>query len=101
MVLLTTSCTTALEMSAILCKVDPGDEVIMPSFTFVSTANAFYLRGARPVFVDIRSDTMNIDETKIEKAIIAVLTEGKVRTYDLKGQSSTTDVARAIAEKLC
>ena len=69
MVLLTTSCTTALEMSAILCKVEPGDEVIMPSFTFVSTANAFYLRGARPVFVDIRPDTMNIDETKIEKAI--------------------------------
>ena len=68
-VLLTTSCTAALEMAAILCGIEPGDEVIMPSFTFVSTANAFYLRGAKPVFVDIRSDTLNIDETKIEAAI--------------------------------
>tara|TARA_B100000787_G_C16196405_1_gene301192 strand:- start:1814 stop:2944 length:1131 start_codon:yes stop_codon:yes gene_type:complete len=68
-VLLTTSCTHALEMSAILINIEPGDEVIMPSFTFVSTANAFILRGAKVVFVDIRPDTMNIDETKIEKAI--------------------------------
>ena len=68
-VLLTTSCTSALEMAAILCNVNPGDEVILPSFTFVSTANAFVLRGARPVFVDIRSDTLNMDEELIEAAI--------------------------------
>lgn len=68
-ILLTPSCTAALEMAAILCNIQPGDEVILPSFTFVSTANAFYLRGAKLVFVDIRPDTLNIDETKIEKAI--------------------------------
>ncbi|WP_107839178.1 dTDP-4-amino-4,6-dideoxygalactose transaminase [Metasolibacillus meyeri] len=68
-VLLTTSCTHALEMAAILLDIKEGDEVIMPSYTFVSTANAFVLRGAKIVFVDIRSDTMNIDETKIEQAI--------------------------------
>jgi dTDP-4-amino-4,6-dideoxygalactose transaminase len=67
--LLTHSCTAALEMAAILCDIKPGDEVIMPSYTFVSTANAFVLRGAVPVFVDIRIDTLNIDETKIEAAI--------------------------------
>lgn len=67
--LLTTSCTHALEMAAILADIQPGDEVIMPSYTFVSTANAFVLRGAKIVFVDIRPDTMNIDETKIEAAI--------------------------------
>jgi dTDP-4-amino-4,6-dideoxygalactose transaminase len=67
--LLTTSCTHALEMAAILMGIKEGDEVIMPSYTFVSTANAFVLRGAKIVFVDIRPDTMNIDETKIEKAI--------------------------------
>lgn len=67
--LLTTSCTHALEMAALLLDVQPGDEVIMPSYTFVSTANAFVLRGAKIVFVDIRPDTMNIDETKIEAAI--------------------------------
>ena len=67
--LLTHSCTAALEMAAILAGIEPGDEVIMPSFTFVSTANAFALRGGVPVFVDIRSDTLNIDETKIEAAI--------------------------------
>ncbi len=67
--LLTHSCTAALEMAAILCDIKPGDEVIMPSYTFVSTANAFVLRGAKPVFVDIRRDTLNIDETKIEAAI--------------------------------
>ena len=64
--LLTHSCTAALEMAAILCRIGPGDEVILPSFTFVSTANAFYLRGARIVFADIRPDTLNIDEDKIE-----------------------------------
>lgn len=68
-ILLTSSCTHALEMSAILCEIQPGDEVIMPSFNFVSAANAFALRGAKIVFVDIRPDTMNIDEALIEKAI--------------------------------
>jgi dTDP-4-amino-4,6-dideoxygalactose transaminase len=67
--LLTHSCTAALEMAAMLADLQPGDEVIMPSYTFVSTANAFVLRGAIPVFVDIRPDTMNIDENKIEAAI--------------------------------
>jgi dTDP-4-amino-4,6-dideoxygalactose transaminase len=67
--LLTQSCTAALEMAAMLLDLQPGDEVIMPSYTFVSTANAFVLRGAIPVFVDIRQDTLNIDETLIEAAI--------------------------------
>jgi dTDP-4-amino-4,6-dideoxygalactose transaminase len=67
--LLTHSCTGALEMAAILCDIQPGDEVILPSYTFVSTANAFVLRGAVPVFVDIRADTLNIDEKLIEAAI--------------------------------
>ncbi len=67
--LLTTSCTHATEMAAILCDIKPGDEVIMPSYTFVSTADAFVLRGAKAVFVDIRPDTMNIDEKLIENAI--------------------------------
>lgn len=68
-VLLTTSCTSALEMAALLCDIKPGDEVILPSFTFCSTADAFVQRGATLVFVDVRKDTMNLDETKIEKAI--------------------------------
>ena len=68
-VLLTTSCTHALEMAAILCDIKAGDEVIMPSYTFVSTADAFVGRGAKIVFVDVRPDTMNIDESLIEKAI--------------------------------
>jgi dTDP-4-amino-4,6-dideoxygalactose transaminase len=67
--LLTTSCTHALEMSALLLNIQPGDEVICPSFTFVSTINAFVLRGAKPVFVDVRSDTLNLDETLLEAAI--------------------------------
>ena len=66
---LTHSCTAALEMAAILLDIQPGDEVIMPSYTFVSTANAFVLRGAVPVFVDIREDTLNLDERLIEQAI--------------------------------
>ena len=77
--LLTTSCTHALEMAAILLDIRPGDEVIVPSFTFVSTVNAFILRGAKPVFIDIRPDTLNMDETQLEglitektKAIIPV-----------------------------
>ena len=68
-VFLTTSCTHALEMAAFLSNIQPGDEVIMPSYTFVSTADAFVLRGAKIVFVDIRPDTMNIDENLIEQAI--------------------------------
>lgn len=67
--LLTTSCTHATEMAALLAEIQPGDEVIMPSYTFVSTADAFVLRGAVPVFVDIRPDTMNIDENLIEAAV--------------------------------
>jgi len=67
--LLTHSCTAALEMAALLLDIEPGDEVIMPSYTFVSTANAFVLRGAVPVFVDVRSDTLNLDERLIEPAI--------------------------------
>jgi dTDP-4-amino-4,6-dideoxygalactose transaminase len=67
--LLTTSCTHALEMSALLLNIQAGDEVICPSFTFVSTINAFVLRGAQPVFVDVRSDTLNLDETLLEAAI--------------------------------
>jgi dTDP-4-amino-4,6-dideoxygalactose transaminase len=67
--LLTTSCTHALEMAAILLEIQEGDEVIVPDFTFVSTINAFVLRGARPVFLDIRPDTLNLDESKLEAAI--------------------------------
>ena len=67
--LLTTSCTHALEMAAILLDIQPGDEVIVPSFTFVSSINAFVLRGARPVFADIRSDTLNMDESKLAALI--------------------------------
>lgn len=67
--LLTTSCTHALEMAAILLGIQPGDEVIIPDFTFVSTVNAFILRGARPVFIDIRPDTLNMDETRLESLI--------------------------------
>lgn len=68
-IMLTNSCTAALEIAAILCEVGPKDEIILPSFTFVSTANAFYLRGAKLIFVDIRPDTLNMDEKKVENAI--------------------------------
>jgi dTDP-4-amino-4,6-dideoxygalactose transaminase len=67
--LLTTSCTHALEMSAILLDIEPGDEVIIPDFTFVSTVNAFVLRGARPIFLDVRPDTLNLDESKLEVVV--------------------------------
>src|SRR5216684_1091680 len=67
--LLTTSCTHALEMAALLLDIKPGDEIIIPSFTFVSTVNAFVLRGARPVFIDIRPDTLNLDESQLERLI--------------------------------
>jgi dTDP-4-amino-4,6-dideoxygalactose transaminase len=75
--LLTTSCTHALEMAALLLDIKPGDEVIVPSFTFPSTVNAFVLRGARPVFIDIRPDTLNLDETKLE-SLITSCTKGIV-----------------------
>src|SRR5688572_11187369 len=68
-ILLTTSCTHALEMAAILFDLEPGDEVIVPSFTFVSGVNAFVLRGAKPVFADIRRDTLNMDERQLESLI--------------------------------
>lgn len=67
--LLTTNCTHALEMAALLLDMQPGDEVIVPSFTFVSTVNAFVLRGAQPVFIDVRPDTLNLDETQLERLI--------------------------------
>ena len=67
--LLTTSCTHALEMAALLLRLQPGDEVIVPAFTFVSTASAFMLYGAKPVFVDVRRDTLNIDPDQVESAI--------------------------------
>jgi dTDP-4-amino-4,6-dideoxygalactose transaminase len=94
--LLTHSCTAALEMAALLAELEPGDEVILPSFTFVSTANAFALRGAVPVFVDIRPDTLNLDEHLIEaaitprtRAIVAVHYAGVVAEMD-----AIRDVAR-------
>jgi len=68
-VLLTTSCTHALDMTALLLQIEPGDEVIIPSFTFVSTVNAYVLRGGRPVFIDIRPDTLNLDEAQLERLI--------------------------------
>src|SRR4051812_2344604 len=67
--LITSSCTHALEMAALLLDIRPGDEVIVPAFTFVSTVNAFVLRGAKPVFIGVRADTLNLDETKLESLI--------------------------------
>lgn len=96
-VLLTPSCTQALEMAALLIDIQPGDEVIMPSYTFVSTANAFVLRGARIVFVDVRPDTMNIDETLIEAAI-TVRTKAIVPVH-YAGVACEMDVIMALAEK--
>ena len=96
-VLLTGSCTAALEMAAILLDLQPGDEVIMPSYTFVSTANAFVLRGAIPVFVDIREDTLNIDEQLIEEAITSK-TKAIVPVH-YAGVSCEMDSIMAIAEK--
>jgi dTDP-4-amino-4,6-dideoxygalactose transaminase len=95
--LLTTSCTHALEMSAILADITEGDEVIMPSFTFVSTANAFVLRGAKIVFVDIRPDTMNIDESLIEAAITS-RTKAIVPVH-YAGVSCEMDVIMELADK--
>lgn len=95
--LLTHSCTAALEMAALLLDLQPGDEVIMPSFTFVSTANAFVLRGAVPVFVDIRADTLNIDESLIEAAISPRTKAICVVHY--AGVACEMDAILAIAEK--
>ena len=96
-VLLTPSCTASLEMAAILLDIQPGDEVIMPSYTFVSTANAFVLRGATIVFVDVRPDTMNIDETLIEAAITEK-TKAIVPVH-YAGVACEMDTIMALAEK--
>lgn len=95
--LLTTSGTTALEMASILIDLEPGDEVIVPSFTFSSTANAFMLRGAKPVFCDIKADTMNIDEDKIE-ALITKKTKA-IYTVDYAGIPCEADRINEIAQK--
>lgn len=95
--LLTHSCTAALEMAAILARIQPGDEIIMPSYTFVSTANAFALRGGIPVFVDIRPDTFNIDETLIEAAITPK-TRAIVAVH-YAGVGCEMDAIMSIAEK--
>lgn len=94
---LTHSCTAALEIAAMLCDVREGDEVIMPSFTFVSTANAFVLRGAIPVFVDVRPDTLNIDESLIEAAITA-RTKAIVAVH-YAGVCAEMDAIRAVAKR--
>ena len=95
--LLTNSCTAALDMAAILADTAPGDEIIMPSYTFSSTANAFVLRGGVPVFVDIRPDTLNIDETKIEAAITSK-TKAIVPVH-YAGVSCEMDAIMAIADR--
>lgn len=95
--LITHSCTAALEMAAILSDIEPGDEIIMPSYTFVSTANAFVLRGGVPVFIDIRQDTLNIDERKIESAITEK-TRAIVPVH-YAGVACEMDIIMAIAEK--
>jgi len=99
-VLLTTSCTHALEMAALLLDIRPGDEVIVPAFTFVSTVNAFVLRGARPIFVDVRPDTLNLNETLLEKAltprtraIVAVHYAGVGCNMDALGKLAGPDLA--------
>jgi dTDP-4-amino-4,6-dideoxygalactose transaminase len=95
--LLTHSCTAALEMSALLLNIEPGDEIIMPSYTFVSTANAFVLRGGVPVFVDVREDTLNLDETRIEAAITPRTKAIAVVHY--AGVACEMDTILAIARK--
>src|ERR1700674_3636233 len=96
-VLLTTSCTHALEMCALLLDIQPGDEVIVPSFTFVSTANAFAIRGARPVFADIRPDTLNLDESRLE-ALISPRTKAIVVVH-YAGVACEMDAILAIAQR--
>jgi len=95
-VLLTTSCTSALEIAALLADVGPGDEVIVPSFTFVSTVNAFVLRGAQPVFVDVRPDTLNLDESAVRDAMTA-RTKAIVPVH-YAGIGCEMDELRAIAD---
>lgn len=95
--LLTTSCTHALEMAALLCRIQPGDEVIMPSYTFVSTANAFAMRGAKIVFIDIHPETMNMDERLIEDAVTEK-TRAVVPVH-YAGVSCEMDAIRKVAEK--
>ena len=96
-VYLTTSCTSALEMSALLTHIEPGDEVILPSYTFCSTADAFVLRGAKLVFVDIRPDTLNIDENRIEEAVTD-MTKAIVAVH-YAGVACEMDPILAIAKK--
>lgn len=95
--LVTTSCTHALEMAAFLLEIGPGDEVIVPSFTFVSTANAFAVRGARPVFADVRPDTLNLDETRLE-SLITPRTRALVPVH-YAGVACEMDAIGAIAER--
>ncbi|GGK08673.1 dTDP-4-amino-4,6-dideoxy-D-glucose transaminase [Pilimelia anulata] len=95
--LLTTSCTHALEMTALLLDLRPGDEVIMPSYTFVSTANAYALRGAVPVFVDCRPDTLNLDETRVEAAVTARTRAIVVVHYG--GVACAMDTITAVADR--
>jgi len=97
-VLMTTSCTAALEMAALLCDLKPGDEVIMPSYTFVSTANAFALRGAKIIFADIRPDTLNMDETVLEN-ILTEKTRAIVPVH-YAGVACEMDAINAIARKI-
>ncbi len=96
-VLMTTSCTSSLEMAAMLCDLGPGDEVIMPSFTFVSTANAVARTGAKPVFVDVRADTLNLDETKIAERITP--RTKAIMPVHYAGVGCEMDAIMAIAEK--
>ncbi len=95
--LLTTNCTHALEMSALLLDIQPGDEVIVPSFTFVSTINAFVLRGAKPVFIDVRPDTLNLDETLLE-ALITPRTKAIVPVH-YAGVGCEMDTIMAVAQQ--
>jgi len=95
--LLTTSCTHALEMAALLLEIKPGDEVIVPSFTFVSSINAFILRGARPVFIDVRSDTLNLDEQQLE-GLITERTRAIVPVH-YAGVACALDPIMAIAQR--
>jgi len=96
-VLITTNCTHALEMAALLLHIQPGDEIIIPSFTFVSTVNAFVLRGARPVFIDVRPDTLNLDETQLER-LITPNTKGIVPVH-YAGVGCEMDTIMSIAKK--
>ncbi|MFC2078678.1 dTDP-4-amino-4,6-dideoxygalactose transaminase [Candidatus Bipolaricaulota bacterium] len=96
-VLLTTSCTHALEMAALLLEIQPGDEVIVPSFTFVSTVNAFVLRGARPIFIDIRQDTLNMDESQLV-GLITPRTKAIIPVH-YAGAGCEMDAIREIASK--